>query len=103
VEHTGTAAIVHCHGKLVAGTTDLLYTSVKQLISTNKRIVLDLSDLSRMDSLGLGTLVRLSVSARSGHCELQLAHLGKQVRQLLGLTNLLDVFTVIGEHGIKLG
>jgi anti-sigma B factor antagonist len=56
-----------------------------------------------MDSTGLGTLVRLYVSARSAGCTLELINLGAQVRQLLGTTNLLSVFTVVGEHGIKLG
>jgi anti-sigma B factor antagonist len=30
---------------------------------------------------------------------LELINLGKRVRELLGLTHLLSVFTVIGEHG----
>jgi hypothetical protein len=28
-------------------------------------------------------------------------HLSQQIRHLLGLTNMLSVFTVIGENGIK--
>ena len=68
-----------------------------------QRIILDLTELTRVDSMGLGTLVRLSVSARSAGCSLELINLGKQVRQLLGMTNLLSVFQIIGEHGIKMG
>jgi anti-anti-sigma regulatory factor len=49
--------------------------------------------------MGLGTLVRLYVSSRSAGCSLELINLGKRVRELLGLTHLLSVFTVIGEHG----
>jgi anti-sigma B factor antagonist len=60
---------------------------------------LDLSDLTLIDSMGLGTLVRLYVSSRSAGCSLELINLGKRVRELLGLTHLLSVFTVIGEHG----
>jgi anti-sigma B factor antagonist len=69
------------------------------LIPDSKRIVLDLTDLIQLDSMGLGTLVRLYVSSKSGGCELVLIHLGKRVRELLGITNLLSVFTIIGEHG----
>jgi anti-sigma B factor antagonist len=103
VEQTGSTAVVKCHGKLVAGATDRLYLPVKLLIPVCKRVVLDLADLSRMDSMGLGTLVRLYVSARASGCELELLNLGKQVQQLLGTTNMLSVFTVIGERGIKMG
>jgi anti-sigma B factor antagonist len=95
------AIVVRCHGKLVAGVHDLLYTEVSRLIPDQKRIILDLSDLAHMDSTGLGTLVRLWVSAKSAHCDLELMNLGKRIQQLLGLTNLLGVFTVIGENNIK--
>jgi anti-sigma B factor antagonist len=96
-------AIVKCHGRLVSGVDDVLYVTVRQLIPDFKRVILDLTDLSHMDSMGLGTLVRLYVHARSAGCDLQLKNLGKQVRNLLGMTNLLDVFAIIGEHGVKIG
>ncbi len=94
-------AVVRCHGKLVAGVTDVLYREVSQLIPQTKRIVLDLTDLTHMDSMGLGTLVRLYVSARPAGCNLELINLGKRIRQLFGMTGLLSVFTVIGENDIR--
>lgn len=103
VTRTGTTAVVRCNGKLVAGVNDLLYTQVHQLTPESKRIVLDLTNLARVDSMGLGTLVRVYVSCRSAGCSLELINLGQQVRQLLGTTNLLSVFAIIGEHGIKMG
>jgi anti-sigma B factor antagonist len=99
----GNTLIVHCNGRLVSGVNDILYVKVSQLIPDSKRIVLDLTNLTRVDSMGLGTLVRLYVSARSAGCSLELVNLGKQIRQLLGTTGLLSVFVVIGEHGIKMG
>lgn len=103
ITHAGSTVVVKCNGKLVSGVNDILYTQVSRLIPDSKRIVLDLTNLSRVDSMGLGTLVRLYVSARSAGCSLELINLGKQVRYVLGMTNLLDVFAVIGEHGIKMG
>jgi anti-sigma B factor antagonist len=97
----GNTAIVHCHGRLVAGVTSILYSGVSGLIPDTKRIILDLSDLKHTDSMGLGTLVRLFVSAKSAGCSLELIHLSKQIQHLLGITNMLSVFTVIGENGIK--
>jgi anti-sigma B factor antagonist len=102
IERTGTTVIVRCHGKLVWGVDDILYSKVKKLLPDSKRIVLDLTDLTRMDSMGLGTLVRLYVSARSAGCNLELMNLGKQVRLLLGTAHLLSAFTIVGEHGIKM-
>jgi anti-sigma B factor antagonist len=102
VERDGNVALVRCGGKLVAGVNDLLYLKVSKLIPESKRIVLDLTDLVLMDSTGLGTVVRLYVSAKSAGCDLQLINLGKRIRQLLGVTNLLTVFTVVGEHNVRM-
>jgi anti-sigma B factor antagonist len=102
VVRAGDAFVVHCNGKLVAGVNDILYVKVCKLIPATKRIVLDLTNLTRVDSTGLGTLVRLKVSARSAGCSVELINLGKQVRLLLGTTGLMKVFATIGESGIKL-
>ena len=103
IEQADGVAMVRCSGKLVAGVNDLLYTEVSKLIPQSKRIVLDLTDLAYMDSMGLGTIIRLYVSAQSAGCQLELVNIGERIRQLLGMTNLLDVFAIIGEHGVKIG
>src|SRR5579863_8249101 len=86
IDRAGSVATVRCGGKLVAGVTDFLYVRVSQLIPDSKRIVLDLTDLTHMDSMGLGTVVRLYVSARAAGCDLELINLGERIRQLLGVT-----------------
>lgn len=101
-ERDGNVVIVRCHGKLVAGVGDVLYSEACRLLPGTKRMVLDLTDLVRMDSMGLGTLARLYVTSRSAGCRLELINIGKQVRDLLGLTNMFDVFADIGEHNIKM-
>jgi anti-sigma B factor antagonist len=102
IERVGDTAVVRCQGKLVAGVDGTFYSKVSQLIPNTKRLVLDLTDLKHMDSMGLGALVRLYVSTKSAGCVLELINLGPRIRQLLGLTDLLSVFTVIGEHGVKI-
>ncbi|HEY5380877.1 MAG TPA: STAS domain-containing protein [Acidobacteriaceae bacterium] len=102
VKHcAGNVIVVYCHGRLVSEVSELLYTRISELIPSTHRIVLDLSDLKHTDSMGLGTLVRLYVKAKSANCSLELINLSKQIRHLLGLTNLFAVFTVIGENGVK--
>ncbi|MGA7859652.1 MAG: STAS domain-containing protein [Terracidiphilus sp.] len=101
VERKGDLSLVKCHGRLVAGVCDGLYARVTKLIPDSKRIVLDLTDLTHMDSMGLGTVVRLYVSAKSAGCCLELINLGKGVRHLLGVTNLLSVLTTMCEQGIN--
>jgi len=102
IERTGDVAVVRCSGQLVAGVTEFLYTEISRLLPDTKRMVLDLTDLAHMDSTGLGTLVRVYVSCKSAGCVLELVNLGKRIRQLLGMTHLLSVFTIIGESGARL-
>ena len=103
VERNGTQPVIRCLGKLIAGVGGTLYSQVCQILPDTKKLILDLTDVTYMDSLGLGTLVRIYVSTKSAGCELILKNLGKRVRELLGLAHLLNVFTVIGEQGIKIG
>ena len=90
------AAMVVCRGRLVAGCEDTLYETVRALMPAEKRIILNLAELQYTDSRGLGTLVRLYVAGKSEGCSVELMHLSEQIRRLLGLAHLFDVFTVIG-------
>jgi anti-sigma B factor antagonist len=102
IERDGDTAVVKCHGRLVAGTTEELYQEVKHLLPQTKVVVVDLAELGYVDSTGLGTLVRLYTSARQQGCEFKLLHLGKQLRNVLKLTNLLSVFAQAEDHGITI-
>jgi anti-sigma B factor antagonist len=102
IERNGHTTVVKCHGRLVAGATEELYVEVKALLAQEKTVVVDLADLTYVDSSGLGTLVRLHASARKQGCEFKLLHLGKQLRNLLKLTNLLSVFSQVEDHGITI-
>lgn len=102
VDRSGSVSTVRCHGKLVAGVNEMLYAKVCQLIPDSKRIVLDLTDLTHMDSMGLGTVIRLYVSAKSAGCDLELINLGKRIQQLLSATNLLSVLAIAGQQGVTI-
>ena len=96
------AYIVRCEGPIRAEQAPRLREQVKPLFPNARKVTLALSQVTQMDSMGLGTLVRLYVSARSAGCELELINLGKRIRQLLGMTNLLGVFSICGEQGMRM-
>lgn len=102
VERKGATAVVHCHGRLVSGVGNVLYNRVQELLPEAKCVVLDLTDVAFVDSMGLGTLVRIYVSAKSAGSRVELVNLGKQIRELLGITNLLSVFSNMCEQGVTM-
>ena len=70
-----------CHGRVVNETSGQLKEVVKPLIPLGGHIVLDLTDVSYVDSSGLGTLVGLKVSAlKEGYCKLELVNLSPRVK-----------------------
>jgi anti-sigma B factor antagonist len=97
----GDATIVQCTGKLIVGVTGILRDEVKGLIPQSKKIVLDLTNLTQMDSLGLGTLVSLYVSAKTSGTTLVLINLSPRVRELFRITKVGSIFEDYAEHIIR--
>ena len=84
--------LVRCTGRITSSTSATLQATVRGLIPESNRIVLDLTDVSYLDSSGLGALVGLYVSAKRQHCELRLINLNQRLKQLFRLTKLASVF-----------
>lgn len=91
--------VIKCFGSLTVENSSALTSDVKKMIPHARRIILDLNELNRMDSSGLGAIVGLYISARKVKCELVVINYNKSVRQLLGLTNLLSVFEACAQVG----
>jgi anti-anti-sigma factor len=98
----GDATIVQCTGKLTAGLTSILRDEVKRLIPDSKKIVLDLTSLTQMDSMGLGTIMALYVSAKTSGTTLILINLSPRVRDLFRITNVWSILEVYGENIIRM-
>jgi anti-sigma B factor antagonist len=87
--------IVDCSGRIVYGEeASLLRSTVKNALSRNNRIVLDLGEVNYIDSGGLGILVELRTSAQNAGGAIKLARLTKHVSDLLQITKLLTVLDV---------
>lgn len=105
IERQPDAVVARCRGLLVAGVTEMLQNEVKPLIascSSGQRVILDLTGLTRMDSMGLGAIVSLAVSAKRAGCRFELVNLGKQIRQMFAITNLLTMFEAAGDNTFRI-
>jgi len=88
-------AVLDCAGRIVFGDeSSLLREAARKLITENKRVVLNLSGVSYIDSGGLGTLVSLYTTAHKAGGSIKLANLTERVGDLLQITKLLTVFEV---------
>jgi anti-sigma B factor antagonist len=96
------ALVAECHGKLTFENTLVLKEAVREKIPGHKRIVIDLRDVSQVDSSGLGTVVGLYVSARTRGCRLEIVNASQQIRELFSMTNLLSLFEPAGRHHGKM-
>ncbi len=87
--------VVDCTGRIVFGDeSSLLRETVKKAVTENNRIVLNLGEVSYIDSGGLGTLVALRTTAQNAGGTIKLTNLTKRVGDLLQVTKLLTVFDV---------
>jgi anti-sigma B factor antagonist len=93
---TNRCTTVTCHGKMNAETSNLFKDTLKKLIARSSNIVLDLGDVSYMDSSGLGTLMGVYASARKEDCDFRLLNLSRRVSELLHTTGLAGVFKIEG-------
>jgi len=92
----GGVSIVALDGRIVLGEeSNVLRERVKSLIAGGKKkIVLNMANVSYIDSAGLGILVAAHVSAKNQGAALHLSNLGNKFHDVLQLTRLLTVFSV---------
>ena len=83
-------------GRIVLGEESVvLRGKVKGLLAAGKKkIVIDLKDVTLIDSSGLGALLSAHSSAQSSGATLGLCNLGTRTNELLQVTRLLTVFEV---------
>ena len=87
--------VVDCAGRIVFGEeTAELRDRIKALTAKDSRIVMNLADVTYIDSGGLGTLVSVYTTARNVGGAVKLARLTQRVGDLLQITKLLTVFEV---------
>ena len=87
--------IMSCHGRVMFGEeATALRDNLKEALKETPRMVLNLSDVTYIDSGGLGTLVALYTTAQNAGGSVKLANLTQRVDDLLQVTKLLTVFEV---------
>ncbi len=95
---TGDQTTIVCRGKFVSETAKEVSREVRAAITHSQVIVVDLSDVSYMDSSGLGTLATLYISAKRAGKSFKLIKLSDRVAELLRISKLASVFEGYGQY-----
>ena len=88
--------VVALDGRIVLGDENNAFREkVKSLLCEGKKkIVLNMDNMTFIDSAGLGTLVTSQHTAKKDGAPLRLCHIGSKLRELLQITKLLTAFEV---------
>ena len=88
--------VVELDGRIVLGEeSNSLREKLKSLVAAGKKkIVLNMADITYVDSSGLGALVAAHVSAKAQGASVRLCNLGKKFHDVMQVTRLLTVFDV---------
>jgi anti-sigma B factor antagonist len=89
-------AVVALEGRIVLGEeSNALREKVKSLLASGqKKIVLNMTNVTYIDSSGLGTMVASHTSARAQGASLKICNLGSKFQEILQVTKLVTVFDV---------
>jgi anti-sigma B factor antagonist len=89
----GDVTILELHGRLVMDEDTSCTELIDDLVRQGRiRLILDLRDVSYIDSAGVGALIAKYVSLRRRGGDLRLVSLSDRVRRVITIARLLDVF-----------
>jgi len=90
----GDVTVLHLNGRLVLEDGDSVFRdAVNDIVAENRiNLVVNLADVSAIDSAGIGVLVGRFLSVRRRGGDMKLANLTARSHRVMTITQLLDVF-----------
>ena len=94
-KQSGSVTVLELSGRITLGEESVqLRNKLKALFAAKPRQVLDMGNLTYIDSAGLGTLVASYTTAANQGVRMVLANLTKRLHEQLSITKLVTVFEV---------
>jgi len=96
IRQVGDVTVIDAAGRITLGEGSSVFReTIKDLVSKgNKKVLLNLADVSYIDSSGIGELVSGFTSVSNAGGNLKLLNLTKRIQDLLQITKLYTVFDV---------
>jgi anti-sigma B factor antagonist len=98
-------SVLDLSGKIILGEGDVqVRDRIKDLLADGqKRILLNLAEISYIDSAGLGGLISAYTTTKREGGQLKLVNLTKRIQDLLAITKLITVFETFESESEALG
>jgi anti-sigma B factor antagonist len=96
VRQAGDVTILDLKGKITIGSGDVaLRNSIQEVMNNGaKKVLINMADVSTIDSSGIGELVSAYTTATNRGAKLKLFNLPAKVSDILTITQLITVFDV---------
>jgi anti-anti-sigma factor len=102
IEVVADVATVRCAGRLTLESASRLRHEVKRLLLHARVVTIDLTSLTMMDSVGLGTIAALYASAHNAGRELYVVNIGPRIREMFSVSRLLSLFEAGGKANVRI-
>jgi len=95
-------AILDLDGKLTIGTGDVALRGAMlgEIDDGIKKVLINLKNVSTIDSSGLGELIRCRATAASNEAEVKLLNVNLKARKLLTMARLVGVFDMFDDEAM---
>lgn len=100
VRQVGDVSVMDANGRVTLGEgASMFRDEVRDLLAKgNNKILVNLADVSYIDSSGIGELVSAFTTLSNQGGQLKLLHLNKRVKDLLQITKLYTIFEVFDDE-----
>lgn len=100
VRESGNVSIIDLKGKITIGSGDIqLRDTINDLVGAGKtRILVDMKEVTAIDSSGIGELVGCYTTLTNKGGKLKLLHLPPKIQDVLTVTQLITVFDVFEDE-----
>ncbi len=100
IRHTGDVVIVDLTGRVTAGESASTFREMMRTLAAagHKNVLLNLKDISYIDSMGLGEMVDACTTARKAGGDIKLMNPQKRIANLLEMTHLTSLFAIFAEE-----
>ena len=97
---SGSVTVVDLSGKIVIGNgaEQLLQTAQELVRQGERNLLFNMTDVSYLDSAGLGIIVKCHNAATASHGHIKLVNVSSRIRDLLRITKLHTLFEVFEDE-----